>query len=277
MKRCRPLLGTFVEVESDSSAAIDAAFAAVEQIHRLMSAHDPASELSRVNRSAHHTPVTVSAPTAAVLRRAMHWAKLSGGAFDCVRAGRAAIARGALPLHPGQPLPDPAADWCALRLTGHAVTLATPACVDLGGIAKGYAVDLAINAMRRAGAARGLVNAGGDLRGFGEQPWPVAVADPRTRRPLVMIALDNAALATSAGLPRARDGLDFAHLPGSLRRWLSVSVRAPNACDADALTKILWTMGDRAGGLLLDHGAEAFAIGVDRRLVPLGPAMATAA
>ncbi len=277
MKRCRPLLGTFVEVESDKPGATDAAFAAVEQIHRLMSAHDPASEISLVNLSAHHAPVFVSEPTAAVLHRATRWARLSGGAFDIVRAGREAISRGALPIHPGQPRPDPAANWSALLLKGHAVTLDRPACIDLGGIAKGYAVDLAIAAMQRAGATRGRVNAGGDLCGFGEEPWSVAVTDPLTRRPLVMITLANQALATSAGLPCESLSLDFAHLPKSSQRWLSVTVRATNACDADALTKIMWAGEDGAGRLLLDHGAEAFAIDANRQLCPIGGAMAAAA
>ena len=277
MRRCRPLLGTFVELECDEAAVADAAFAAIEQVHCLMSAHDPNSELSQINRSAHRALVEVSEPTAEVLRRATRWASLGEGAFDVVRAGREAVARGALPLHPGQPRPDPAAGWSALHLKGRAVTLDRPACVDLGGIAKGYAVDLAIEAMRRAGATRGLVNAGGDLRGFGKGPWSVAVADPLTRQPLVMIALDNQALATSAGLPCERVGLDFAHLPRSRQRWLSVTVRATNACDADALTKIVWAMGEEAEGLLLDHGAEAFAIDADRQVSPLGRAMVTAA
>ncbi len=277
MRRCRPLLGTFVEVDCDIAAAADDAFAAVEQVHRLMSAHDPNSELSQINRSAHRVPITVSEPTAEVLRRAAHWASLSGGAFDIVRAGHEAVARGALPLHPGQPRPDPAADWRALHLEGGAVTLDRPACLDLGGIAKGYAVDLAIEAMRRAGATRGLVNAGGDLRGFGEQPWAIAVADPLTRQPLVMLALQDHALATSAGLPKGAAGLDFAHLPKSSRRWLSVTVRAPYACDADALTKTVWAIGDDAEGLLIDHGANAFVIDADRQIRPLGRPMATAA
>ena len=277
MRRCRPLLGTFVEVECASSEAIDAAFAAVEQVHRLMSAHDPDSELSKVNRLAHCTPISVSEPTAAVLHRAAYWASMTDGAFNIVRAGRDAVARGALPLHPGQPRPDPTADWTALHLDGRTVTLDRPACLDVGGIAKGYAVDLAVAAMQRAGAARGLVNAGGDLRGFGGEPWPVAVAAPLTRRPQVMIALDNEALATSAGVAGKGAALDFSHLPRSNRRWLSVSVRATNACDADALTKIVWAMGDGAAGLLLDHGAVAFAIDAHRRVNEIGLAVVAAA
>ena len=276
MRRCRPLLGTFVEVECDSAEAIDAAFVAVEQVHRLMSAHDPDSELSTVNRSAHRTPVMVSEATAAVLHRAAYWASLTDGAFDIVRAGRQAVARGALPLHPGQPRPDPTADWTALHLDGRMVTLDRPACLDVGGIAKGYAVDLAVAAMRRAKSARGLVNAGGDLRGFGGGPWPVAVADPLTRRPQVMIALDNEALATSAGVAGKSAELDFSHLPRSGGHWLSVSVRATNACDADALTKILWAMGGGAAPLLLDHGADAFAIDTHRQIIALGRALAAA-
>lgn len=276
MRRCRPLLGTFVEVESDNADAIDVAFAAIEQIQRLMSAHDPVSELSKVNRSAHRAPMTVSEPTAAVLQRAAHWASLADGAFDIIRAGRQALARGALPIHPGQPLPDPLADWTALRLEGRTVTLDRPACLDVGGIAKGYAVDQAVEAMRRTGATRGLVNAGGDLRSFGSEPWPVAVVDPLTRRPQVMIALDNEALATSAGVPGKGAALAFRHLPSSSGRWLSVSVRAPNACDADALTKVVWAMGDGAAAMLLDHGAVAFAIDANRRVNALGRAVEAA-
>lgn len=277
MRRCRPLLGTFVEVDCGDASAGAAAFASIEQIHGLMSAHDPDSDLSEINRTAHRVAVPVSDLTEEVLRRAMRWASLSGGAFDIVRAGGKAVARGALPLHPGQPRPDPAADWRAIRLEDGAVTLDRPACLDLGGIAKGYAVDLAIGTMQRTGATRGLVNAGGDLRGSGDEPWAVAVSDPLTRRPLVTLMLRNQALATSAGLPKSVAELDFAHLPESSKRWLSVTVRAPRACDADALTKIVWAIGDAAEGLLIDHGANAFAIDVDRQVRPIGRAMAAAA
>jgi thiamine biosynthesis lipoprotein len=67
MRRCRPLLGTFVEIDAESEIAIAAGFAAIERVHQLMSAHDPDSELSRVNRSAHRAPVAVSADTAEVI------------------------------------------------------------------------------------------------------------------------------------------------------------------------------------------------------------------
>ena len=277
LRRCRPLLGTFVEVASDCEQAVDAAFEAAEAVHRLMSAHDPDSELSRINRMAHLGPVPVSSWTAAVIERAGYWARLSGGLFDIVRAGSSALRRGALPLHPNQPVPDPMADWTAVTIADGFVTLDRPACLDLGGIAKGFAVDRAVEAMIVAGATCGLVNAGGDLRGFGADPWPVTIVDPLTRQPLVMVDLEDSALATSAGLPMPDGRLDHRHVPGASPRWISVTVRADNACDADALTKILWS-GDGAAQTLLDQaGAQAIAIGADRRVEPFDARQAVAA
>ena len=272
MRRCRPWLGTYVEVECDELTLVEAAFAAIAQVHQLMSAHDPDSELSRINCGAHRQAIAISEPTAVVLRRALRWAELSSGAFDIVRAGREALARGALPRHPGQPAPDSCADWSAVCLEGNDVNLDCPACLDLGGIAKGYAVDLAIAAMREAGALRGSINAGGDLRVFGDQSLSVSIPDPQSRQPLVMTSLENAALATSAGLPVAVDRLDFGHLPRSALDWISVTVRAQNACDADALTKIVWALGHNADELLREHQAEAFVIDGARQIQRVGTA-----
>src|SRR5207248_5339725 len=168
---------------------------------------------------------------ARVMERALLWSKRGEGAFDVIRAGKAAIERGLLPRHADQPQPE-AAHWTWLEAQGASVRLLKPCCIDLGGIAKGFAVDLAVDALRQAGCERGLINAGGDLRGFGPEPWPVSIVHPLTRRPLVAIDIDDEALATSAGL-------SFDHLGGK-GRWISVSVLARTACDADALTKIIW-------------------------------------
>lgn len=243
------MLGTFVEIEAGDLAAIDAAFAAVERVHGLMSAHDPASELSRINRHAHLAPVTVTGWTAAVIERALHWSRASAGRFDAVRAG---------------------ADWTAVRLADGEVSLDRPARLDLGGIAKGFAVDRAIDALKAAGAEHGLVNAGGDLRCFGAKPWSVMVVDPASRRPLVSVELIDASMATSGGLPGKAGALSFDHLPGRDRRWVSVTVRAIDACDADALTKIVWAGAPDISELLSNAGAEAFAIRADGELESIG-------
>jgi thiamine biosynthesis lipoprotein len=258
LKRCRPLLGTFVEVTSDREDAIEAAFAAVEKVHRLMSAHEPDSDVSRVNRFAHIRPVEVHDWTARVIERALSWSERSEGAFDVVRAGKRALGRGFVPHHAGQPAPE-AGHWTWLEIQGASARLLKPGCIDLGGIAKGFAVDRATEALRRGGCERGLVNAGGDLRGFGAEPWPVNLVEPLSRRPVAAIDIDNEALATSAGLSIGEDRLSFDHIGGK-SRWTSVSVVARNACDADALTKIVWAWASNIGALLAEAGAEALAI-----------------
>lgn len=269
VRRCRPLLGTFVEIDADDSAAIDLAFAAIGRIHTAMSAHEPDSEISQINRSAHLRPVAVSEWTAQVIERALFWSRLSAGRFDVVRAGRVALDRGALPRHSDRPLPGDA-DWTSVSISGSAVSLEQPACLDLGGIAKGFAVDRAIDALEAAGMSRGLVNAGGDMRGFGADAWPVTVIDPANCRPLASVRLIDGALATSAGLPAASGVLAFDHLPNHNPCWSSVTVRAPLACDADALTKIVWSGVPELAKWLGSAGAEAFVIGVDGSIQAIG-------
>jgi thiamine biosynthesis lipoprotein len=258
-RRCRPLLGTSVEVTADDERAIEAAFAAVERVHRLMSAHEQDSDVSRINRFAHVRPVEVHDWTAQVIERALFWSERSEGAFDVVRAGKAALERGLLPRHADQPQPE-AAHWTWLEIQSASVRLLKPGCIDLGGIAKGFAVDRAVDALREEGCESGLVNAGGDLRGFGREPWPVTIVHPFSRRPVVSIDIGSEALATSAGLAAAGGQLSFDHLGGTNARWVSISVVTPNACDADALTKILWNSPADAHQILAGADARAIAI-----------------
>jgi thiamine biosynthesis lipoprotein len=269
LSRCRPLLGTFVEITADREAAIELAFAAADQVHRLMSAHDPMSDVSLINRFAQLRAVDVHEWTARVISRASFWSKRSEGAFDVVRAGKAALESGYLPRHPDQPLPE-AAHWTSLEIRGASVRLLMPGCIDLGGIAKGFAVDRAVDALRVAGCARGLVNAGGDLRGFGRAPWLVSVVHPLTRSPVAAIEVDNVAMATSAGLPREGDQLNFDHLGVACSSWLSATVLARTACDADALTKIVWAGDTNIGMLLADAGANALALTTAGEIERLG-------
>lgn len=263
MRRRRPWLGTLVEIEADGTAAIEAGFAAIARVHGLMSAHQPDSELSRLNRG---QIIALSPDSRTVLERALHWFRRSDGLFDPALAGRKALAANALPRHEGQPVPDAESTLAELVLDDGLAWLDRPACLDLGGIAKGHAVDAAVAAMREAGATGGLVNAGGDLCAFGP-PQPVDVVDPVTRSPCFRIMLQDRALATSAGLAGDR-GLEFAHLPNG--PWISVSVEAARAIDADALTKIAFAGHLRLAELLGLAGARAAAISRNGTVVDLG-------
>ena len=265
--RCRPFLGPFVEITADSAAAVSAGFESVARVHRLMSAHAPESDVSRINRFAHCEPVTVDVWTAAVLERALEWSRRSDGLFDVVRAGFDAVTNRRLPRHEDQPLPAKRS-FHALVLDGVRVRLTSPAALDLGGIAKGYAVDRAIAAMKASGAKSGFVNAGGDLAGFGVAPWTVDVVHPTARRAVARIAVRNGAMATSAVLPGGEDS----HLPDRDKRLLSATACAPLAVDADALATLLLSGAPVARDCLALARAEALLVASDGSIRRVGDA-----
>ena len=207
IRRARPLLGTFVEIEvagaakSDTIAAIDAAFDAISLVHRLMSFHDPESDVSRLNREAGVRPTRVHAWTFQVLEAAIEMHRRSSGVFD-VAVAPALQAMGLLPSPNGDPtiLPEPFfADAIELG-PEQTIRFRSPrVTIDLGGIAKGFAVDRAVDVLRGDGLSSGLVNAGGDLRAFGQERHTVHVRDPRDPcRSICHIEVADEALASTA-------------------------------------------------------------------------------
>ena len=124
MRRSRPLLGTYVEITADNSGIVEAGFAAVERKCGADGALDPKSELSRMNCLAHRQDVEVSAETFAVLERATHWWRSSGGVFDVVAAGERSLAEARIPRHSAQP--HPAERIHLVMLDGQKVQLRGP-------------------------------------------------------------------------------------------------------------------------------------------------------
>jgi len=265
VERARPLLGTVVAVRVEGAAgwiddAVARAFDAVSQVQRRMSFHDPDSELSRLNRAAVQAPQAMSASTWRVLRAALALARASDGLFDPAIGGRL-VAWQQLPA-PDSADVDPAATWRDVEL-GHdcRVRFRKPLWLDLGGIAKGYAVDRAVAVLRASGMRGGVVNAGGDLRVFGDALEVVHVRepnDPARSRPL--LHLRDGAVATSAGYFSTRDGrsaLVDTCGNGSLGHDVSATVCAPRALWADALTKVVLADADAAVPLLRRLHAQA--------------------
>lgn len=254
IERAKPLLGTTVHIrvggldQPRAHAAIDAGFAAVCAVQAAMSFHDPQSEVSRLNRMAHLGAVAVSPHTYAVLARAAAIADKSNGAFDITTAP-ALVARGHLPRPQGAPEPDPyASGHDIILLPGHYVRFARPLWIDLGGIAKGYAVDSAIDALRRFQPRQAVVNAGGDLRVFG--PACERIGLDREDGDPAVVELADGALASSAA---RRNG---PHIGCSEPGF--VSVAAPSCADADALTKVVLALGRQAAACLSAFAAHAF-------------------
>lgn len=268
VKRARPLLGTLVEISLDGShesvlhrAAADA-FSAVERVHRLMSFHSETSDVTRLNGRAHRVPVEVDPQTWKVLDLAGRVSQSTNGVFDVTIGGRM-MQHNALPrMTAGS---DPSACFRDIELLpGNRVFFRRPLAIDLGGIAKGYAIDCAVDTFRGYEGISGSVNAGGDLRVFGKDSIPVRIRDPIHPSQVGAIAqLRNAALATSArysaSCALATSGLILHPRTGALpRRLRSASVRAPTCALADALAKAVYLMNENAGSVLSQFGASGF-------------------
>jgi thiamine biosynthesis lipoprotein len=272
VRRCRPLLGTLVEIKAtglDDNAltrAVDKAFAQIERIQSLMSVHDPDSELSRVNTGALLRPVQVSSETFAVLERGLDLARASEGAFDFTIAP--ILARwGLLPAHLRRRAQG---NWRDVLLQrGNRVRFARSLAIDLGGIAKGFAVDAAIASLRASNITSASINAGGDLRVFGPDSSCIHLRHPVSGQPTSnLISLRNAALATSSPCFTRRQwrGRTISHLINprdhqAITTGISVSVRSSECWLADALTKVVLNAGaTTAIRLLKAHHAEALII-----------------
>lgn len=251
--------------DADAHRAIDAAFDVVARIHQLMSFQESTSELSRLNRQACEGPVPVDPLTFETIDKALQLSAASAGAFDPT-VGAALVRAGVLPEVSGAPPADPAAAWRDVQLhpaTG-AVGFARPLRLDLSGIAKGFAVDRAVQVLQAAGAAYGLVNAGGDLRVFG-QPQNIALrTGALSGEAAPVLELADGAAASSGSLGDMVEPRMAAHLAGAGRRPLRgrfVCVAAPECVWADGLTKVVIARGARSAPVLRVFGARAFALG----------------
>lgn len=270
MKRARPLLGTLVEIaaqgasEAAVSQAISQAFAAAEIVQSLMSYHDPASDVSRLNRAG-VACISVDPQTWHVLDVARSLSEATAGVFD-VSVAPELVRYGYLPDHSGFPAPAPDAHWRHIELLPDwRVRLTRPLQIDLGGIAKGYAVDCALHALEHAGMTAGRVNAGGDLRLFGTRAETIHVRHPRHATQLMPLCQINAgAIATSALYYSKQqfEGRPVSPLIDARTRRVcagsgSVSVVADDCIVADALTKVVFADPDRALAALNQFGASA--------------------
>jgi thiamine biosynthesis lipoprotein len=245
----------------NADAAAEAAFARVKQLNDIMSDYDPESELSKLSQSSGHgKEVKVSDDLWRVLKRAQELAERSHGAFDitvgpCVILWRKARRE--------QQMPDPARLEKARQAVGyqhvklnparHAVELLVSGMrLDLGGIAKGYAVDEALRVLRGSNVNRALVEGGGDVGVWdpppGKSGWRVELAplDASNAPPARFLLLKRAAISTSGDLYQRVeiDGKRYSHIVDphtgiGLTDHRLVHVIAPNSITSDSLTKVV--------------------------------------
>lgn len=279
VRRRVPLMGTIAEiavVHDDAHAALDAAFAELHFVDETMSRFRATSDVGRLNRAGPGAAVDMDGTTALVLRHALEWADRSDGAFDpCL--GRATelwdVTR--------RRTPPVATDlrrlagrrlYRALDLDGRrAVVRDADVAVDLGGIAKGYAVDRAARALRERGIAHALVNVGGDLMAIGASqdgdPWRIGVVDPADPTRLARtLAVRDEAVATSGDYERCFDHggrryhhlLDAATAAPRVAQRHSLTVVAADCLTADASATACFGLDDgRVGELLAGRARVA--------------------
>jgi FAD:protein FMN transferase len=252
-------LGTFISMEamapaSSARRALDDACGIFEAVELAMHPTQPQSDLAAIARAPAEASVAVSAMTFEVLNLAQRLWQASGGLFDPC-----------LPEQPGR--------FSDLELIGpgHVRRRGRVLALDLGGIAKGFAIDWAVDALRAAGCVGGLVNAGGDLRVFGEGRHTIQIRVAGAE--LSEVILENEALAVSAPKSSRSPGQHrgfYSPLNGQQVLAGPTAVRAPLASVADALTKCaIVCSSDVLQRLLREHGAHLVSIpSVARRLGP---------
>ena len=285
VRREEAIMGTAISVElwcTERSAGDAAAAAVIEEMHRIdrtMSPHKPDSELSRINRDAGTQAVPLSDEMARLIERAMHFSHLSGGAFDISYASVGQLydyRAGTGPSDEQLALARRAVGWHHLQLDPRARTLrfGVPGMrIDLGGFAKGHAVDNACRLLRRLGIKHAMVAAGGDSRVIGargSRPWTIAIRDPRRAGEVVaVLPLQDTSISTSGDYERffERDGQRHHHIvdpstgrsPSSLR---SVTILGADGITCEALSKSVFVLGVERGLALIES-----MVGVDAVLI----------
>lgn len=278
-RRTLPVMGTIAEVTvvhpsaARAQDALDAAFAELTRIERLMTRYQRTSDVGRVNEAAPGVPVAVTAETAGVVLAAMDWAVASDGAFD------PAMERVTSLWNVEERTSPPPADavrrlaarhfYKALELGvrgGAPVIIRHDAdvAIDLGAIAKGYAVDRAGEVLRMHGVHDGVVRVGGDLVALGAPPdgdaWRIGIRSPASESVLIgEVDVSNAAIATSGDYQRffMYQGVRYHHLmdpqTAAPRRtpMHSITVRAATCMHADAAATSCYGMPSTAAASLL--------------------------
>jgi thiamine biosynthesis lipoprotein len=276
--RSREIMGTFATITAvagdaqTASAAVEAGYQQFELVNRLMSDYATDSEIGRLNSSPPGAAGPVSPETFACLIAAAEIEEASCGAFSCtcrplVQLWKSAARNGRLPTA------EELADARALIGARH-LFLEEPARlvgrrldgvqVDLGGIAKGYALDLGAQAMRRAGAKGGLLDLGGGILVFGRhdegEPWRVGVRHPFQDGVIAVLRLEDRAVATSGLQQRFYEvgGRRYSHIIDPRTGWPAehaacVTVVAEDGLTSDAWATALNVLTVQEGKALLDR------------------------
>jgi len=247
--------------------AIDSAFSEIKRLEALFDFYSPDSEVSRINRHAGLSRVTVSPDMLTVLERASFVSKETGGAFDITTGALLVLYDFYHGIKPQQRAIEkhlPLVNYKAVHIDKKDTSVfleKTGMLIDLGGIVKGYAADRAVETLKRAGIRSGLVAVAGDIKAFGlkpnEKPWKVGIKDPRAEGnddTIATLDLKDMAISTSGDYERhfILEGERYHHLLSPATGYpaqtcQSVSIIAEEGALADAFATGIFILGPETG------------------------------
>jgi thiamine biosynthesis lipoprotein len=281
-------MGTLVSITAVASdhevghKAVQAGFDEIKRLERMLSTWIPESEPSQVNAEAGHRPVPVSKETLDLVVRSLDLARLTDGGFN-IALGPAVEAwsvteRRHIPSDEELRRLKALVDWTSIEINMAARTIFLPRKgmkIDVGGIGKGYAADLAVEQMKRAGAHAGVVALSGDIKTFGALPgtagFPVGIKHPRKEGTVIaVIDLQDEAISTAGDYERffEQDGVRYHHIldPQTLRparSCQSVTVIGKEGVLVDGLDTGIFVLGPERGMALIERLAGVEAVIID--------------
>jgi thiamine biosynthesis lipoprotein len=261
---------------AQADTGLQEAEAALRAVEARMSVPLADSEVSRLNAAPAGQEVALSRSTVEVLRFAKEAAAQTLGAFDVtcgplIELWKRAGEHGRLPTEAELDDARAGSNWSLIQVSeGAAIKGSSGPRVDLGGIAKGYAIDRAVDALRDSGVVAGLVDVGGDLRCFGSPPnregWPVDIRNPFGSGAIGMLVARDTGVCTSGNYARFStiEGKRYSHIIDPRTGWPadavpSVTVLAPTAMAADVWATALSVLGTD-GLTLLPEDAEVLIV-----------------
>ena len=284
------MMGTSVSVElwdddaEQGPQLVDMVIDDYRRIDRLMSTYKQDSEISRINAEAADHPVPIEHELFTLIDRSLQLSRMSGGAFDITYESVGYLYNFHKKMHPTERQIearlsdinyrnvelDP--EHLTIRFRKHGVR------INLGGIAKGYAVEHAAGLLRAHGIEHAVLNAGGDTRVIGDRlgrPWIIGIRQPRAKNPQAVVTrlpLVDEAISTSGDYERffiGADGKRYHHIMNPktgepTTGVISATVIGPDATMTDGLSTTVFVLGPKAGMKLIESLPDYEAVIIDK-------------
>ncbi|TVL99661.1 MAG: hypothetical protein CV087_17065 [Candidatus Brocadia sp. WS118] len=278
IKQTRMIMGTFAEVsvyaqdEKTAGRAVEGALDEIERMDRIMSNYKHDSELSQVNKNAAKSPVPCQGDLLDVIEQSHYYSELSGGAFDITVSPLVALwgffhEKGHVPSDKEIERILPAVSYKNIvinkntdaKKTGTVFFKNTQTQIDLGAIGKGYAVDKALEIVRKCGLENACINLGGNIYVLGTPPdktaWKIGIQHPRNKNEILgYLELRDEATATSGDYERffEMNGKRYSHIINPLTGrpvsgTIATTIVAPTGTEVDALSTSLFVLGHEKG------------------------------